>query len=501
MADVGRDRAQLVLVAALVLAATLIGLALIVNTVIFTENLATRQSVDTGDTVKYRQAARAHAEAALSTSNYMSNDTTYDARLGNFTTDTHKWGVASTRYQVTSGSMSNFSVQGWTKGTRVIQDDLRTFEPANREHVLLGLNPLGLLDNRRWLVANDSQIRDFRMHVNRDSLEESDQNLIADVLDLLLFGGNAVFWTEIESQEGTWQMAVYEDDDTGNVSVTVSRPDGGISSCTVAPDSDGMAWVNVSGGTLNGDGGPYECEALAFLDEIEGSYDVYYINGNSIEGTYQFIADKEEETFREDIENQNQGPLFSMIEELVESLLGWLSLEPDEIDDTDTYHESNSNDPYTTTAIYNASVDVVYRTDGLDYHTTVGVPLEEPESAPSTGQAPEINLNSVSVDTDIETDWSVTDDGFTGDVEVVTRLIGYSSGNSTVIDSASSSGSGSVNFTASGGYEAYRIAIVAVDDNGNRNCLQATDKSVDLTDVDDISDLGDLGKTSEYTEC
>ena len=59
------SRGQIILVAALAIAVTFVALALIVNTVIFTENLATRETVDGQQAVAFDQSVKETGEALL----------------------------------------------------------------------------------------------------------------------------------------------------------------------------------------------------------------------------------------------------------------------------------------------------------------------------------------------------------------------------------------------------------------------------------------------------
>lgn len=371
MADVGCDRGQLVLAAALVLAATFIGLALVVNTVIFTENMATRKSVDTGDTVTYRHSAWDGSEGALHVANYGSDTATYSERSGNFTSDVSRWSNTTARYGATSAQ--SVEVLSWSRGTRISQDDPGEFRPRNWgifgdvDVLNLDVTVDGDVENPHtsWAVGSDTTLREFQMNVSRtESLESYNETDMEDILDLER--NETAFWVQIDDGGDPWRISLYDDTERpGNVSVIVDHGSTQSSpgECTAAAHDNETVQLDLTAGTITGADGPVGCDPLSFFEDIE-RYDIFYVNSDEVDGTYHFISDKETDAFKDDLMTLN-ADLFDV---------GSLSIEFSDV----YYSPSADESPYFTTAIYDAELQVTYRTDELTYRTQVRLAPGEP---------------------------------------------------------------------------------------------------------------------------
>lgn len=375
MADVD-DRAQLVLIAALVLAATLIGVALIVNTVIFTENLATRRGVDAGAATTYRDTARTGGVSALQAVNDESDAASYADRVANLSAYVSQWSNTTSRYLAFDARSGTVEVQSWTNGTRVAQDHPGTFRPADWSAFedqnatdQLGLNPVVASNNggnvshnhTDWLVAADAGVRDYRLTVNESSLNTTEADDVGKITALQ--DDKRMFWVWIDDGTDTWNVSVYDDADrSGNVSVVVDNGTGqsAPADCTAPARSDGTVTVDLTGASITGADGTVDCEPLSFLSP-DATYDIHYVDGDLVNGTYRFVADRSNVTFEGDLD----GAL------------------PSGVDATDVYHDPGGGDPYDATAIYDARLDVTYWTDQLTYRSRVRLAPGEPEEGGS----------------------------------------------------------------------------------------------------------------------
>ena len=383
--DGGRDRAQLILVSALVLATTLVALSLVVNSVIYTENLATRRNVDTGQALDFREATEAGATEGLVAANFGAADATFLQRKATFRDAVAGWRTSSSRYFAREGLEVDVTAASFVEGTRVSQTDTGPFIPANEDVIFSNneLDLLGLGGEETWLAADEVGVRRLRLDVERDDrLYESSQDIVSTLLDTV-YDGNEPYALQITDANGdSWQVYVYEDTSTspGQVGIGVYdlQADDWVGSEQCLASGDEVA-IDVTGGTLTGDGGTQTCDALSFWDDTEGPYDLYHVNGNSVTGTYSFVTDRPEDEFRQAVEDRNNGNLYDDITDLLGGLF------TGSFDDSDTYAETDGSTVYTTPAIYATEVGVRYETNALVYDSVVRLAPGEPgESAGAT---------------------------------------------------------------------------------------------------------------------
>ena len=361
---------------ALVLATTLVALSLVVNSVIFTENLATRRDADTGQALNFREASADGAIRGLETANFEPADASFLQRKATFRDTLAAWETSSSRYFAKRGLEVDVSATSYVEGTRVSQDTVGPFVPADANVVYDSnqLDLLGLGETETWVAANESSVRRLRMTIERDSrLYETSQSLLVDGIDTILTG-NEVYALYVEDGNGDgYRIYVYENTSISPNEVSVAVYDEGAldlvaEPCRVPGDT---VDIDVTGGTLTGSAGTETCEALSFWDDTQGPYDLYHLNGNSVTGTYSFVTDRPETEFREAVEAQNQGLYDTLL-----SLLGTLT--KTEPQDDETYATSDGSTVYTTPAIYATDVNVAYRTGSLDYESAVRVAPGEP---------------------------------------------------------------------------------------------------------------------------
>jgi PKD repeat protein len=371
-----RDRAQLILVSALALATTLVALSLVVNSVIYTENLATRRNADTGQALNFREASHDGGVRALEVANFAPADATFLERKTTLRDALAAWETSSSRYFARRGRDVGMSAASFVEGTRVSQDTVGPFVPASSNVVYHNnsLDLLGLGETETWVAANESSIRRFRMEVERDSrLYETSQSLLADGGDTILTGNEVYALYVRDANDDAYRVYVYENTSVtpNEVSVAVydeQAADLVAGSCHVPGDT---VDIDVTGGTLSGDAGTESCEALSFWEDTQGPYDLYHLNGNRVAGTYSFVGDRAETEFRDAVEVQNEGFYDTLL-----SLFGTLT--KTEPDDDETYATSDGSTVYTTPAIYATDVTVSYRTGGLDYASSVRLAPGEP---------------------------------------------------------------------------------------------------------------------------
>jgi len=294
------SRAQLILVTGFVIAVVLIALALVMNSAIYTENLATRS--DSSGATEAAAYQRAVESAALEAFEYAHavNDSDYVGLNRNVTDAIAGIDAISTRQEAAYGHIPNLSVAATVNGT-AISDDGGVFDSDS--------------DADNWTVASDvSAVRAFNIHVDdRSDLNQSGDREFRVVVDPVSGGDR-------------WTMNVTRDTSTNEVVVGVNAT-GSYDECrrsTVKP------WINVTAGTVGGE----PCDALTFAEGITGSYDVNFRNGTGIEGSYSLVV------------NDDVSVLYGV---------------------------AGFGDPQDEPALYNMTVDMVYRTAELDYRTKIEI--------------------------------------------------------------------------------------------------------------------------------
>lgn len=313
------DRAQLMLVAALALAVLFVSLALLLNTVIYTGNLATRSVGGDSDAVAgYRTAAIDAADTSLGDANahenwnYSELETAFDAAM-------RDWDAAASRHRAVTNTATELNVTAKTNGTRLRQDD------ASRSF-------LNKTPSENWSVAEDvGGYRDFTMTVDRSALTNiSATDTTDDPTDL---GTAEVFHLTLTADGGTEYTAFVGQGEGSNVSVVVFENATRTATCT-APASGGTARIDVSNGTVGGT----DCDALAFGDGVDGPFTLRYDDGDDAAGTYSLVVDTP-------------------------------YIEHDE-----DFADTAGSSPYRTRVLYGAELELVYRTPSTHYEATVVIP-------------------------------------------------------------------------------------------------------------------------------
>lgn len=255
-----RERGQLVLVTALSLAILFVALALILNTAIYTENLATRSSDIGGgtDAVRYHDAARTGVGGVVGYVN-AHNNTSFDTLRANLSSGVDAFRNHSARQFAYGDRAVETTLNATVNGTRIAQTNTsRNFSNAS-----------GTAD---WLVASDvTNTRAVRFRVSRTNL-----------LDLLSAG----FRVSLDDGSTYWNLTVYRPGLGDDIEVAVDGPTAS-GTCTVTA---AKAWINVSEGTFGGEPCP---ELQTFGAGLSGSYAIRYENGADVNGTYTMIVDNE----------------------------------------------------------------------------------------------------------------------------------------------------------------------------------------------------------------
>lgn len=411
MADArGRDRAQLFLVGALAVAVLFVSLALLLNTAIYTENLATRNTAsDATHAHELRESTNASVAGVVGYANYRENES-YDTLWTAVATGVRDVSDGAAVHGAVRGRPVEVSLDSVENGTRITHDVEGPFVDASA-------TPRG-----SWTVVDGAAgSRDIRLDVSTTNLADgSGLTTVSDYRQSDLFHLDLA-----ESSGSTYEVFVYGDG-ADTVSVRVIEDDGTPdfvgSTCSATAGADGHVLVSVSRASVD----DTACPALSFAEGL-GQHDVEMQNATvagstQIQGTYELFVDQDVTTVE-----TTAGPYY---------------------DETAT-----SQSPYATPAVYTADVALDYRTAALTYDTRVTV---DPEAHPRRygigrqswrlslagggggggggdggggGNAAPTGSVSISDVTDeggnrydIETSWSASDtDGSVASVEVILR--------------------------------------------------------------------------------
>lgn len=377
---------QILVLAALLIAVLFVGLALVLNGAIYAENLASQGETSTSEAMSAEAVTEERLGQMVDTANYGVEEASYAERRRWVAENATEWDRLMGRREARSGRVYVTEPVGMTNGTRVNQSAMDDFMPAEETLLdevsdpILGsfrIDPLGLGDKKNWIIANETQLRAFQMHVHRDSLYEKNPSTSTEIVETAnaVLTGSKLFWVEIDHSDASDEYRrVYLLNDSSNDSVeaVVVEFDGGSGTVAGRCSAPGEnVTVRLTAGEMVGDDGAVECPVLREATAGETA-DFYYAGADEVYGTYRFIADKRETTFREDLEDRYGLFLESVVDALADLLRVLLGGDPE---DDDIYYDAPTDDgPYTTTAIYDVTVETTYRDDRITYTRNVTYP-------------------------------------------------------------------------------------------------------------------------------
>jgi hypothetical protein len=252
-----RDRAQLLLVGALALAVVFLSLSLLLNSVIYTENLATRQThADVEKAETFRVAVVDSLGGAIDHANRL-NTTSFTDRRDAYRAATDSLIPILANYSATDGVAAGVDRRGVRRGTRIVDDNASTGIVAND-------------GSASWTMATDSKVRAFRLNVTPASVDQPGD-------------------TVLTFENGTTQYVIIEDD--GQRQVLVS----GVGSCKL-----GTGRIDIGAATVDGD----HCGPLADA-RLSGPVNVSVTSGDRINATYSLVTDRNQAGLRTAVDTAN----------------------------------------------------------------------------------------------------------------------------------------------------------------------------------------------------
>ncbi|MEF8776003.1 MAG: hypothetical protein V5A43_05820 [Haloarculaceae archaeon] len=253
MADLsGRrdERAQILLLGAFALAALFVTLALILNAVIYTENLATRADSRTSDAVAHSKSVERGTVDLLEYVNEY-NTTNYSHLRNELGTGFVNFTEALSRFRLTSGVVIGGTVRTEFEGTWLTQTNAsRNF--TNRNNTAVSWSPVN---------GSANGARAFRMNVTAVSASLGPNNF------------------SVRASNGThnWSLAV------GTNDINVTDATGNTSQCSIGA---APVWINVSEGRVGG----ADCAPLDFGADLDTISSIEFHNADQIKGSYRLLV-------------------------------------------------------------------------------------------------------------------------------------------------------------------------------------------------------------------
>lgn len=372
-----RDRGQLILVTAVSLAAVFVTVALVLNSAIYTENVATRTNQqEPREAAALQQAAVTGAGAGLDHAHHdPGSHASYTALENEMESQLLEWTELNMRDAARDGRLVDAEYTGTsTRGTRVAQNDGTTYEPQDTAAVYA--NDFGLDgDLDTWVVATDvNRIRTHEMTIDTAQLQtEAQGDVEANLSDIQAGVGADVaasdlpFATVYNEDDGDGTLdhafAIYiADADSSDVKITHWDYDAGVTQTCTVEDAPSTMELSISEQRVTGADG--ECEAVfEFVSGLASPYEMLYVEGDEVTGDYEFIIDSSNSDFEDDMTD-------------LSTILFGEFYESHSDGHSDSYSPTS---PFIEPALYSVDVRVVYRSGSVKYASEATIAPEEPE--------------------------------------------------------------------------------------------------------------------------
>lgn len=410
------NRAQLILVGALSLAVMLVVLAIVLNSGIYSHNLATRSQDPAVPVLEFQQNVDDDVGGIVEQSNQAGAGSNYGTIYGDYEDRTIAWAAGSGLYGARGGAYVSVdtdpsSSSGGMEGVRVVHDDATVaFESA-----------VGAAD---WTVSKDAKVRAFQMTVEPATATSSNPFVVE-------FDGASTHTVEIYESGGD----VVVDDGSISCSVTATE-----------------VTVDFSTGTVDRD----RCAALSFVDDLPSTFNVRYSGGNRVQGTYELTVDRVV-----DGPGSEAGPFTDVVDAVN---IGYHCGVSGSTQST-FYDSPTAGSPYVVPGIYSSDIDIRYQSSQVTYETTHRIAPDESGSPAVFPLITQFDVtDSAAGDGQFALTWDSTDPD--GNVDDVTIVVENPAGGA--IDTfKGSSPSGSMLLTRTALSGDYRIEIMVEDNDGN----------------------------------
>lgn len=277
----GDERGQIILVAAFALAIIFVAMALIVNSAIFTENLASRgETTGSNDALSMRAMVETNVGDAVASANRNDNSSTntltdaVNASIRNISQQTG-------RQAARSGRVVDVTATSFEGGTRIYQSNGTTL--ANES-------------NSAYLVAGG---------VTRSAGGNGTRAFEIDASSISASDNSSAFTVRVQDSSSTanlnsWRARIWANSTEGTVHVRTLKNDSGttvVEDCEVANSSSNVR-IHVTAGTIDGE----QCDALTtgpsgenfhFGTGATDTYDISFANADAITGNFSMVVHNE----------------------------------------------------------------------------------------------------------------------------------------------------------------------------------------------------------------
>lgn len=464
-----RSRGQLILVGALGLAVTLVLLALVLNSAIYTENLASRNLDSDGDAIDTQKSVTDGLGGLMDAVNDPSTPTGYSTLEDEYMAGVGTWNVEQSRLaalDARSVRVSNASGgNSISRGVRVVDANASsTLTPRNGTTEFTGADD--------WVVASDVRVRSFRLNIS-DGLATENDGDVRDELDDGTWTEGSFLYVDIDDGDGNeWRLAVYDDGSDFKLGV-YDGATGTYSTCA-APSAATSIRIDVGRGTVNN----VPCEALSTVADQAGAYTVRFANGEQAEGTYELTADRLIES-----ETTTDGAFGGEVDRLNFGV----HCSGDSSSDESTYWAASAGEyPTVTPALYSSEATVNVREGDLEFDSTVRIAADELSEGVESPKITSIEVDDTSDGTDaiFTVTADVSDpDGDLDEVEVTVDRVGGSEWSEVEPVSGSEANDVSVSRTSGGNDgEEFEITVKVTDNGGNSRSVTQYHKADGGTD-------------------
>jgi len=258
MADLN-DRGQMLLVGGLAVAVSIVVLIVLLNSAIYTQNVATRGSGAQADEPLEYRAAMEDATAALLDAENERNYTERAALWANATEAIHNVSAGLREQWVGSVAAAALDSRTLHNGTYVVQNDTRSLT--------------GDTGGTNWTVVTGAEaVRSFELNLTRVEGETLDLDPVNGSTRINVSGGGS-----------TWQLYAFNDSVNGP---TIAVKNGSESTPSAACTFDFGDRIDLTEGTVGGT----DCPELSFAKGTTAPWNVSVTYGNKTNGTYSLTA-------------------------------------------------------------------------------------------------------------------------------------------------------------------------------------------------------------------
>lgn len=266
MAYLTSDRGQLLLVGGFVVAITIVSVALLLNTVVMTDAVESREPPRDLDHAQEHAAITEGAVERIVLQTELEENRSWVETVENTTWDVRRLGeLFGNRTLQGSGAFSDVSTKRTRRGAAIVQNESRNFTNESFEST--------------WTLAMTEGVRNYHMHVNVTNLTELND---ADATNLSLLETVQVFTVNVTGGgDTTWKAFLTRTSDTDQLRiVTQFNSDPPEIACT--RNNSTIDWTQ---GTVGGEPCGFE-----FARDLTVPYTLRYEDGNAAVGRYHLVV-------------------------------------------------------------------------------------------------------------------------------------------------------------------------------------------------------------------